>query len=41
MNEAGRYQDVQGSVAGFDDYLMWLNNKLDTFYYLLTSVRGA
>jgi DNA-binding ferritin-like protein len=41
VNEAGRYQDVQGSVAGFDDYLMSLNNKLDTFYYLLTSVRGA
>jgi len=41
VNEAGRARVVPGSVAGFDDYLMSLNNKLDTFYYLLTSVRGA
>ena len=26
--------------SGLDDYLMSLNNKLDTFYYLVTSVRG-
>lgn len=41
VNKAGQTRAVQGSVAGFDDYLMSLNNKLDTFYYLLTSVRGA
>lgn len=34
-----QYMDSLASVAGLDDYLMSLNNKLDTFEYLLTRVQ--
>lgn len=33
-------ETLQVTPAGLDDYLMSLNNKLDTFYYLLANVRG-
>ena len=39
-NQAFKMKVLPTTPSGLDDYLMSLNNKLDTFYYLLTSVRG-
>lgn len=41
INEARSLEILPGSPAGFDDYLMSLNNELDTFIYLVSNVRGA
>ena len=40
INEARSLEILPGSPAGFDDYLMSLNNELDTFIYLVNNVRG-